>query len=562
MSNKRTHRVLLVDDDVDLLRALAQTLATQGFLCDRAANGADASAMLAENDYEVLITDLRMPMLNGHALSVNMLTRRPRPLVVVLTGIIEPRLAADLLIRGVDDVVFKPVHSTHLIAKLKALLVRQRAIEQRGGSRPTAVSAHDLEARLSNVRYALPISQIALDIIQLSGEEDASMHKLAEVLSRDASLTVEVLRLANSQFYAGSAPKIMDVEQAVVRIGTRRLAELASATSALVGIANRTFTWLDASLLWRHSAASGIAMGLLLEHVRVSDHGGLFISALTQGLGRVVLGTLYPGMYELLTRSCAATGDSLLDQEDRTFPSRHADVMASVLAKWGFPPTVYQPLRHSLSPYDDLESLGDPLRSKVELCKIAAFVGRIAVGQFEPWDLVEPVPASVLARHNLHTCAEIVEQTRINLGELTSDDTSPQRSPTSSNALSVSATALGYVSLSSHRGDFLPDIFRSMGLAVTPLEPEFLATGGSAVVNCLDVPAKRLMCYWGSGLLADSRLVVTDRRHLPEFQSLGPTASMPISYAALSARCRAIAERPAAAVSQSVTGCPADVTIL
>jgi DNA-binding response OmpR family regulator len=274
LSNKSSYRVLLVDDDLELGRAMAHFLGSEGFACDRVANGADASEMVERTDYDVMVTDLRMPTLNGHALAVATLRRSPRPLVVVLTAVIEPRLAADLLIRGVDDILFKPVSGIHLATKLKALLVRRKVMEPYGARSATAVSAADLEARLADVRYALPISQVALDVVRMAGIEETSMSALAEALSRDPSLTVEVLRLANSHFYAGAAAKTMDIEQAIVRIGTRRLAEIAAATSALVGIAGRKFTWLDTSLLWRQSAASGIAMSLLLEHVHLGDHGG------------------------------------------------------------------------------------------------------------------------------------------------------------------------------------------------------------------------------------------------------------------------------------------------
>jgi HD-like signal output (HDOD) protein len=529
--------VLLVDDDLDLVRALAHVLSNEGFACDCASNGADASALLGAKDYHILITDLRMPIVNGHALSVATLRRSPRPLVVVLTGVIEPRLAADLLIRGVDDILFKPVYSFHLAAKLKALLVRRKVMEPYGALTATTVSAADLEARLANVRYALPISQV--EVVRLTGEEGTSMSALAEVLSRDASLTVEALRLANSQFYAGSAAKITSIEQAVVRIGTRRLGEIAAAASALVGVTARTFTWMDTSLLWRQSAAAGIVMGLLLEHVHLGDQGGLFVSALAHDLGRIVLGALYPGIYELLTRSCAATGETLLEQEDRSFPSRHCEVMASVLSNWGFPASVFQPLRYSLCRYDELSTLGEPLRTKAELCKAAVFLGRLAVGRFEAWDAIEPIPGSVLARLNLRACHDLIDQARANLGRIDSVGESPAAARTAHVGRAAEGE-LGYVSLSSRRGDFLPDLIASLGRAVEHLEPECLAMDRCIVVNCIEVPAKRLVPYLGSGLFADTRLIVTDRRHLDEYKSLGNAVSVPMSYAALRAACDAI----------------------
>jgi DNA-binding response OmpR family regulator len=77
--------------------------------------------------YDVIVTDLRMPEMNGHTLVVELLKREHRPAVVVLTGVTEPRLAKDLIARGVDDIVFKPVDQGVLAAKVQALVARRTA---------------------------------------------------------------------------------------------------------------------------------------------------------------------------------------------------------------------------------------------------------------------------------------------------------------------------------------------------------------------------------------------------------------------------------------------------
>jgi hypothetical protein len=230
----------------------------------------------------------------------------------------------------------------------------------------------------------------------------------------------------------------------------------------------------------------------------------------------------------------------LLDQEDRSFPSRHCEVMASVLANWGFPATVFQPLHHCLSRYEELSTLGEPLRTKAELCKAAAFLGRLAVGRFEAWDVVEPIPGSVLARFNLRAARDLVIQTRANLARINPvGESSGEPKPNS--PWHAVQPGLGYVSLASRRGDFLSDILDSMGLAVQQLDPECLAMDRYIIVNCLDVPARRLAPYLGSGLFADRRLIVTERRHLDEYKSLGTAMAVPASYAALRAACEGVA---------------------
>lgn len=121
MSNS-PYQVLVVDDEAAVRELTIRALDRSGFECSPAINGDQALKMLEMKDYDVVITDLRMPNLHGHALAVDLLARDNRPLIYVVTGIVEPKLAKDLLSRGVDDIFFKPVDHAMLAVKIAARL--------------------------------------------------------------------------------------------------------------------------------------------------------------------------------------------------------------------------------------------------------------------------------------------------------------------------------------------------------------------------------------------------------------------------------------------------------
>ena len=118
-------QVLVVDDEGAVRELTIRALDSAGFECSPAINGEQALKMLAMKDYDVVVTDLRMPNLHGHALVVNLLAREQRPLIYVVTGIVEPKLAKDLLARGIDDIFFKPVNHQMLAVKIAARLEAQ-----------------------------------------------------------------------------------------------------------------------------------------------------------------------------------------------------------------------------------------------------------------------------------------------------------------------------------------------------------------------------------------------------------------------------------------------------
>lgn len=87
-AKRRSGHVLIVDDDEATTRMYSRGMERAGYTVSIAANGKDAQAMLRDHDYDFVITDLRMPELDGHDLIewIAEFSDRPKPLVFVLTG--------------------------------------------------------------------------------------------------------------------------------------------------------------------------------------------------------------------------------------------------------------------------------------------------------------------------------------------------------------------------------------------------------------------------------------------------------------------------------------------
>lgn len=120
-------RALVVDDDALVRNLTIRALHREGFTCDAAHDGAEAMELMADRHYDVVVTDLVMPNRHGHWLASEALKATRPPLVVVLTGVLEPRLVKDLLIRGVASVEFKPTNYDLFAAKVKALCARRQS---------------------------------------------------------------------------------------------------------------------------------------------------------------------------------------------------------------------------------------------------------------------------------------------------------------------------------------------------------------------------------------------------------------------------------------------------
>ncbi len=555
-SNQVFH-ALVVDDDVVVRRMVSFALQQEGFVCDSATDGMQARVLMDNREYDLLVTDLRMPNQHGHALAVDVLARESRPQIMVHTSVDDPRLTKDLIVRGVDDVVYKPANYAAFAAKAKGLVIRQRNERAQQSclgstgetdcaddskpqfglnaddSRPIGLS--EMRATLTDVSKVLPVSHAALDVANMVRSDSFEAEQIAAAVQRDPAIAGKVLQLANNPFYNATGQQITDIKQAVIRIGQQRVGELALAMSAFASVTPKALPWMDLDLAWRRSVAAGVAVELLVaqgKHTRVSE--GLLFSALMHASGRAVLGTHYAKRYEAMVKECIARNEALLKHETMTFPENHAEVMCGLLAAWNIPADVYQPLKYVLNDYPSLASLSEPMRTKVELVKLAILLGEIAVGSWEAWDLIELPPQRVLVRLGIDDIGAIIEETEAQLPGV-ADFRSDSRS---SSAKDSPSRQLTYCNLSEVPFDFLAEIVPSMGITLNPVAFKFgKLRGGNVLVNRTGAEAEHSTARIFANAKCDRVVFVRDVDKLNKAGSLGTNITVPCSYAALRSAC-------------------------
>ena len=125
-------RILLVDDDVALLEALPQAilLRMNGISIDTAETAADAVERIREIDYDAIVTDIKMPGMDGLALLDEISQLRPGTPTLLITGHGEHDLAVRALRGGAYDFVAKPIDRDYFIASLERAIKMRRLDRQ------------------------------------------------------------------------------------------------------------------------------------------------------------------------------------------------------------------------------------------------------------------------------------------------------------------------------------------------------------------------------------------------------------------------------------------------
>ncbi len=124
-------RCLVVDDEPGVRRAVRRMLEVQGFTCFEAGSGREALAVLAgTGELPLIVSDLRMPELDGMGFLAEVRRRFPDTAVVMLSGMAETSVAVECLRQGAADFLTKPVSVAEMHARVTRALEKRALVVQ------------------------------------------------------------------------------------------------------------------------------------------------------------------------------------------------------------------------------------------------------------------------------------------------------------------------------------------------------------------------------------------------------------------------------------------------
>jgi DNA-binding response OmpR family regulator len=126
-NSRKIARILLIDDDDIVTQTLAMILRTDGHIVTTASNGTDALKIFSANTFDLIITDLFMPLMSGWDIIRRIRLVSTDIPVIVLTGSIEAittSISHSFDELGVVDLLMKPVRMADLLARVQSVVGR------------------------------------------------------------------------------------------------------------------------------------------------------------------------------------------------------------------------------------------------------------------------------------------------------------------------------------------------------------------------------------------------------------------------------------------------------
>jgi len=354
-------------------------------------SGRKALERMAETAFDVVVSDMRMPGMNGAELLNEIMKRYPSTIRLILSGFAD------------RDLILKCVGSTHQYLskpcdgqELKMAILRATRLEESLKS--------DLLRQMVNCCSVLPsVPSLYSEIIEILQDPEADTEAIGSIIIKDGGMTARILKLANSAFF-GFGREISDVSEGVTYLGTETIKSLILFSNAFSEYENLNLPGFSVESLWHHSleTANASKSVALYEDTERKPAEEAYIAGLLHDVGKLVLAANLPQQYQEAISIARQEKVPLSVAERKVFNADHADVGGYLLGLWGLPVPVVEAIALHHRPSAAIQKRFSPLT--------ALHVGNTMVTPEKP--VIADIPPSPLDENYL---AELKLSHRMNL---------------------------------------------------------------------------------------------------------------------------------------------------
>lgn len=348
--------ILLVDDEMPVLKALQRTLLRKNLSIFIASNGQEALNLLARQEIDIVISDMRMPEMNGHQLLRKVKELYPSTTRLILSGYADEKEIAKTMLDGSSKMyMLKPWDSQMLSKTIQQLLDVRELLQRR-----------NLLEIINKIERLCTLPRIYNKLMELINQ-DADVPQIANLIEEDPAIASQILHIANSGFYG---VRTGSISQAIIYLGLTAVKSIVLSTNLCNIQRGQGMIALDKDLLWRHASMTNHLVGQLYRKLSGRQ---IPATASTVGLlhkiGKMALLCQFSDIYAkigatLKTRRSA----SLNELEQELIGVSHQDVGGYLLEWWEMPHQIVESAMFHHDPFN--ENVND--RELVSIVHIAS----------------------------------------------------------------------------------------------------------------------------------------------------------------------------------------------
>ena len=345
-------QLLFVDDESKLLEGLQRSLRHMRHEWNMTfvTSGAEALKTLEQAAFDVIISDMRMPGMDGAQLLTEVQQRHPQIIRIVLSG------------QSEQEMIYQSIGATHqYLSKpcesevLKAAVLRACALRDLLGN--------DSLRRLVTGMKQIPSQPTLYDQVRREAEsKTSSLKAIGALISKDLGMTAKILQLVNSAYF-GFYGRVATAEQAVNLLGVDTVQALVLTVHAFSQFSSTQASHFNIGHLWEASTQTGaIARAIAkAEQAPALMIDEAYTAGLLHDVGMLVLAANILTRYDAILKTAHDQGIPVWEVERQELGATHADVGAYLLGLWGLGDPIVEAVAFHHHPSDCAGKTFSPL---------------------------------------------------------------------------------------------------------------------------------------------------------------------------------------------------------
>lgn len=318
--------ILFVDDEPVLLDGLKRSLRSMRneWAMTFAGGGEEALKILEKAPFDVVISDMRMPKMNGSQLLNEVQQRYPHIVRIILSGYSD------------KEMIFHSIRATHQFLAKPCEPEQLKSTIQRACALQDVLKNETLRAMVTAMPAIPSLPSILLEIKQEAESETSSLKTLGKIIAKDMGLTAKILQLANSAFFGMRGP-ISTVEQAVNFLGLDTIQALILVTHVFSQFSPKHLSTFQIANLWEESLDTGALAREVAkaEGCTPFETEQAYTAGLLHDMGILVLAANCADQFSAILAEAAAKKKTVWELERAEIGITHAELGAYMLGLWG-----------------------------------------------------------------------------------------------------------------------------------------------------------------------------------------------------------------------------------
>ncbi|MGW8302624.1 MAG: HDOD domain-containing protein [Desulfobacterales bacterium] len=326
MNDQTKRRIIFVDDEPMVLKGLQRTLRKMRGEWEMtfASSSKEALDVLDSGSFDVIVSDLRMPQMDGMQLLAEVKNRHPQVVRIILSGQVE------------QESTFKSVQIAHQsLSKPCDADILKHTLNKLFGLR-NLLEDESIKRIVSQTETLPSLPEVYTEVISELQSSDPSVQKVGEIISTDLAMTAKILQVVNSAFF-GLVRKINHPKEAVMLLGTETIKALVLSVKIFSQFNQKKFAWFNFDELFNHSMSVSMFAQTISrqEHLDPALVNNSLMAGMFHDLGKLILVTNFQEPYQKILTEAGKTRQNLWDLEIERFGTSHAEIGAYLMGLWG-----------------------------------------------------------------------------------------------------------------------------------------------------------------------------------------------------------------------------------